>query len=164
MKHFLMALIIGFFMVGTASSADINQYIGTWTNIDRNTRGITKMVFGGDGGGKINVHVWGKCSPQDCDWGWKSCNSHYDGHLFAQYRNNVSVTDLTMNMTNISTLAVKANTRYTDNSGRPPRENMYTLRRLVIQQQTPQPMNQAIPKPMDWRTPPPVTNQPTGKY
>ncbi|MEA2083067.1 MAG: hypothetical protein U9O82_02275 [Thermodesulfobacteriota bacterium] len=84
----LSPLTIGFFMMGTAVAADINQYKGKWINTDKNTRGITKIFFNGDGGGKMNIHVWGKCSPRDCDWGWKNCNSYADGHLSARYRND----------------------------------------------------------------------------
>ena len=140
MKYFLMALTIGFFMMGTAVAADINQYKGKWINTDKNTRGITKIVFAGDGGGKMNVHVWGKCSPQDCDWGWKPCNSCYDGHLSARYQN--SIKNLTINLISRGKLKVKVHTRFTDNSGRSERENTYTFRRLLKPvTQTPKPLS-----------------------
>jgi hypothetical protein len=61
---------------------------GTWTNDDRTTGGITRIhidfscndqiLCGIDANGNVTcstpgppfqVHLWGKCSPSDCDWG-----------------------------------------------------------------------------------------------
>ncbi len=54
----------------TANSgfASMNQFAGSWKNVDANTRGITSLdisVMGTD----AKVHAWGKCHPTDCDWG-----------------------------------------------------------------------------------------------
>ncbi len=38
---------------------------GTWINTDNNTLGITKLIITNDN----KIKVFGKCSPQDCDWG-----------------------------------------------------------------------------------------------
>lgn len=40
---------------------------GTWVNTDINTQGITKLIITNDN----KIKVFGKCSPQDCDWGEK---------------------------------------------------------------------------------------------
>jgi hypothetical protein len=142
MKYFLSTLVIIFFITGTAVAANINQYKGKWINTDKNTRGVTKIIFSIDGGGKASVHVWGKCSPQDCDWGWKNCNSYLDGHLSARFRNDFSIKNLTINLISQGKLKVKVHTRFTDNSGRPERENTYTFRRLLKPvTQTPKPIN-----------------------
>jgi hypothetical protein len=61
---------------------------GDWINDDRNTRGISRVhidfscndqvLCGVDANGNVTcstpgppfrVHLWGKCSPSDCDWG-----------------------------------------------------------------------------------------------
>ena len=61
---------------------------GKWTNIDPATRGITRVevnfscndqvLCGVDENGNVTcstsgppyrLHLWGKCSPSDCDWG-----------------------------------------------------------------------------------------------
>jgi hypothetical protein len=71
---------------------------GTWFNIDPSTRGITKIEVnfscndqvqcGVDSSGKVTcttpgppyqLHLWGKCSPSDCDWGTADGNDHWVG-------------------------------------------------------------------------------------
>ncbi len=68
---------------------------GSWTNIDPNTRGITHIqidfschdvvLCGVDANGNVSctppgppfqVHMWGKCSPSDCDWGTVDGNTY----------------------------------------------------------------------------------------
>ena len=41
---------------------------GLWKNEDSNTRGVTKIVILRKNG-ETFVRAWGKCHPQDCDWG-----------------------------------------------------------------------------------------------
>jgi hypothetical protein len=41
---------------------------GIWTSEDVETRGVTKLVVLRKGP-DVFVHAWGKCHPQDCDWG-----------------------------------------------------------------------------------------------
>lgn len=41
---------------------------GIWKNEDSNTRGVTKIVILRKSG-ETFVQAWGKCHPQDCDWG-----------------------------------------------------------------------------------------------
>jgi hypothetical protein len=38
---------------------------GTWINTDADTKGITKLVVTNN----VGIQGFGKCSPQDCDWG-----------------------------------------------------------------------------------------------
>ncbi|HSU27984.1 MAG TPA: hypothetical protein VLJ68_06365 [Chitinophagaceae bacterium] len=38
---------------------------GTWLNINSGTNGITKLIVTNNN----SIQVFGKCSPQDCDWG-----------------------------------------------------------------------------------------------
>ncbi len=71
---------------------------GSWSNIDPATRGITKIevsfscndqvLCGVDANGNVtcttpgapyHLHLWGKCSPSDCDWGTVDGNDHWVG-------------------------------------------------------------------------------------
>ena len=71
---------------------------GNWTNIAPATGGITKIevtfscndqvLCGVDSNGKVTcstpgppfqLHLWGKCSPSDCDWGTADGNDHWVG-------------------------------------------------------------------------------------
>jgi len=71
---------------------------GKWSNIDPATRGITKIevtfscndqiLCGIDANGNqtcstpsapFHLHLWGKCSPSDCDWATVDGNDHWVG-------------------------------------------------------------------------------------
>ncbi len=163
MKRLFLAATIILFAIGTAAAADSRQYNGTWMNTDTNTHGLTKVVVKG-AGGKASVHVWGKCSPQDCDWGWSNCNSYSDGHLSTQYRSDIAERNLTITMPTSGTLKVQMHTHFIDNSDRPDQDATYTFRRVFKPvQQAPRPMS----KPQQMRpysSDQPTSEQPTGKY
>ncbi|HPJ95468.1 MAG TPA: hypothetical protein PKY89_16290 [Deltaproteobacteria bacterium] len=156
MKRLFLAMAIILFAMGTAGAADSRQYNGTWINTDTNTNGLTKVVVKG-AGGKASVHVWGKCSPQDCDWGWLNCNSYADGHLSTHYRSDLSVRNLTITMPNPGTLTVQMHTHFIDNSGRPDQDATYSFKRVFT------PVQQA-PKPLGGLQVKPPSDEPTGKY
>jgi cathepsin L len=44
------------------------KFAGNWTNIDPNTRGITKINVSNTAAYPV-IHAYGQCSPTDCDWG-----------------------------------------------------------------------------------------------
>jgi hypothetical protein len=69
---------------------------GNWVNIDASTRGITHLkvdvscndviLCGVDANGNVTctppappyqIHIWGKCTPSDCDWGTVPGNDYY---------------------------------------------------------------------------------------
>ena len=71
---------------------------GKWSNIDQATRGITRIEVGfscndqilcgvdergnvtcSDPGAPYHLHLWGKCSPSDCDWGTVDGHDHWVG-------------------------------------------------------------------------------------
>ena len=70
------------FMVATPAKAQCiaQQEVGSWVNADLNTRSLTRadlrftcqdQVLNGEPyppGPPWHMHLWGKCSPTDCDW------------------------------------------------------------------------------------------------
>jgi len=70
------------FMVATPAKAQCiaQQEVGSWVNADPNTRSLTRadlrftcqdQVLNGEPyppGPPWHLHLWGKCSPTDCDW------------------------------------------------------------------------------------------------
>lgn len=146
MRQLLVAVTLMMMAASIAFAFSVHQYAGTWINRDANTRGITKVEIR-EHDSKADVRVWAKCRPTDCNWGWENANSYADGHLSTTYRNDFSVRDLTLTMSSRSTLVVKEHTRFTDNSGRPDRNNLYTLRRVFTPAGNPtKPIRKAFPK------------------
>lgn len=47
---------------------NVEKIVGTWLNIDQNTDHITK-IFIAELGDYLSIEEWGKCYPDDCDWG-----------------------------------------------------------------------------------------------
>ncbi len=70
---------------------------GTWINTDPNTRSIPRIqlrfvcqdqILNGQPyppGPPWYVHVWGACSPTNCDWGEVGAQRLGTGHIFATY-------------------------------------------------------------------------------
>lgn len=46
----------------------LNSFQGKYVNVDKNTRGITKIHLS-ISGKTVKVRTFGSCSPKDCDWG-----------------------------------------------------------------------------------------------
>lgn len=49
-------------------TSQIDKFLGYWANEDKDTNSITKVDIA-KVGNDIVVHMWGKCHPDDCDWG-----------------------------------------------------------------------------------------------
>jgi hypothetical protein len=68
----LLALAIGAAVYAFSHSAKpekpVRNYLGKWTNVNSETRGITTVLISEDNSG-LKIEVWGKCHPTDCDWG-----------------------------------------------------------------------------------------------
>lgn len=68
-KIYILTAISFFILIGAGISfANLNQFEGTWKNADTNTGGITTLQIDIQGK-EVKVHAWGKCNPDDCDWG-----------------------------------------------------------------------------------------------
>jgi hypothetical protein len=46
----------------------VDPFVGTWTNVDPGTGGITKVQITQDASGH-HIEAWGACLPTDCEWG-----------------------------------------------------------------------------------------------
>ena len=64
-------LVVGAVLIcvfGSPSLAGTSDFVGTWTNVDPNTRSIAYMTVAQDASGLI-LSVFGKCHPTACPWG-----------------------------------------------------------------------------------------------
>ncbi|BAY60063.1 hypothetical protein NIES22_01200 [Calothrix brevissima NIES-22] len=105
------------------------DFIGTWVNKDSNTRGVTRLVVTSAGSNKLNIQVFGKCHPTDCDWGTTSVvtyglNVQDTNHTYAtaNYNQGFSNTLLTLDYAG-SQIMLQSFTQFLDNSGR---QNYYS--------------------------------------
>jgi hypothetical protein len=75
----------------------VQREAGSWRNADPATRSLTRAVLDFVCQDQIHngepyppgppwyVHVWGKCSPSDCDWGRVGAQRLSSGHVYAYY-------------------------------------------------------------------------------
>jgi hypothetical protein len=52
----------------TPSPQANHTFVGLWNNVDAKTRSNTKLSIRREGD-QYGIHAWGKCHPEDCDWG-----------------------------------------------------------------------------------------------
>lgn len=124
------------FIAGSLSFADLNQYLANWKNIDANTGGITRIEIT-KSGNNVFVHVWGKCHPEDCDWGVVKAFPYAENVsqsminntqvVSAVYNTNFSETVLVIRLLSANKLQIEVYTRFTDNSGRNNYTKKYTF-------------------------------------
>jgi hypothetical protein len=125
-----------YFIAVSFCFADLNQYLGNWKNVDTNTQGITRIELT-KSGGKIFVHAWGKCHPEDCDWGAVEAFAYAQSVsesminntrvVTAVYSTNFSQTVLVVRLMSGNRLQVEVFTRFTDNSNRNNYTKKYTF-------------------------------------
>lgn len=70
---------------------------GSWVNTDPNTRSLTRIdlrfvcqdqILNGQPyppGPPWYMHIWGKCHPNDCDWGEVGAERLGSGHVYGTY-------------------------------------------------------------------------------
>jgi hypothetical protein len=59
-----------------AESAD---FLGVWTAPPGDAGGIARVVVVPGTGNRLEVHLYGRCKPQDCDWGRAEARLYADG-------------------------------------------------------------------------------------
>ena len=95
------------------------QFVGSWINEDANTRGITSTQIRSESN-MLFVHMWGACSPTDCDWGETSTSiaDADDGVLSLTWTFSFKVETQQVSVLSDGRLQVVGHIHYTDNSGR----------------------------------------------
>lgn len=126
----LILALFSFLFVGVAHAlAPSNtNLLGTWENVDPNTRGIIRIIIANNGAGGITVHPFGACHPNPCDIGQVRAlvysNSVGDGvgmHFTANIKSDFAKTILTGTVRNSPRgprLRVNSYTKFTDGSNR----------------------------------------------
>ncbi|MGP0075723.1 MAG: hypothetical protein ACLPWF_27725 [Bryobacteraceae bacterium] len=121
---------------GTAAIAALispSPLIGIWTNTDKTTNDIVKIVIAASGTG-ISVDVFGACVPTPCVWGKVPAISYAETvssipavAFSAQYKFSFAQV-IVVGHLNGKYLEVETFTEFTDGSGR---SNLYTADQLI---------------------------------
>ena len=82
-----LLLFVSTLLLGQTPASD--PLDGSWLNDNADTGGTTQVVVRRDNG-RILVHVWGRCTPSDCDWGETSADT-YKGYLIANFDHGFSM-------------------------------------------------------------------------
>ncbi len=97
--------------------------VGTWTNKDLKTRGITKIIVS-DKGKKIQT--FGKCHPNDCDW--KTVPLKKSGSIYkATYEQGFATKKLSISQSGTNGMKVVVDVDYHDN--RQDRRDTYYMKK-----------------------------------
>jgi hypothetical protein len=121
-----LAAVLLLLLTATGGLASMAQFEGSWTNVDANTRGITKLDIAVMGT-NAKVQGWGSCLPTDCDWGTVQAQAFAPGvssNLLSGADTVIAVFDAGFSETTLvikpagNRLKVDSYDRFKDNSGR----------------------------------------------
>jgi hypothetical protein len=151
------------------SFAAIKQFTGDWKNMDPNTKGITTLIITGNGN-DLRMHAWGKCHPQDCDWGEVDAYAYAPNVsapidptaqvVSAVFNTGFSQTLLIITPAGNNIIRAQMYTRFTDNSHRSNYTATYTFRKqLHLMPMRPVPGSDVTPMPMPMPMPGPALQE-----
>jgi hypothetical protein len=152
------AVTIIMLLYHSLSFAAISQFTGDWKNMDPNTKGITTLIITGNGN-DLRMHAWGKCHPQDCDWGEVDAYAYAPNVsapidptaqvVSAVFNTGFSQSLLIVTPAGNNVIRAQVYTRFTDNSHRSNYMATYTFRKqLHLMPMRPVPGRDVTPMPM----------------
>lgn len=110
---------------------------GTWKNQDPNTDGLTTVKIRKQGGDYL-VRMYGKCHPEDCDWGELAIpvSESADNQFLLHWNHNGIIADQTVKyLPEKDLLSVETKTRFEDGSGRQAYSSTEYFKRGEVQRQ-----------------------------
>jgi len=145
MKRFacMLTAVAVLLVFSSVSFAGVNNFTGTWKNVNTRTKGITKLLISVKGR-TATIHAWGKCQPKDCDWGTVRARYHMNNSLRTAYKTTIATRSLVLTLKGKNSLHASVKTHYTDKSGREDRRNTYTFKRAA----TPRKVQKSTLKPV----------------
>jgi hypothetical protein len=132
----LLTIFMALFATGIVP-AQINHVEGRWENIKPGNEGITSIVITYNGA-RVIVHAWGRCVPNDCDWGETPAYAYGNNAksdvvtsantLIATYSAGSKETILLIRLAARDRIQVESFIRFTDNTG----ETAYHARDVFV--------------------------------
>ena len=127
--------------LASSAVAAPGDFVGNWVNTDPNTRGITRLVISSAGSNRLNIQVFGKCRPTDCDWGstrlrtyGKNISDRNHKAATANYTTSFANTLLTLRLSGSTSkkINLQSFTEFTDRSNRQNYTSQYSFRQAGI--------------------------------
>lgn len=122
-----LAALLVLLLAAPSAPAHINEFSGTWKNIDPDTGGLTTVRIEVKGT-RVGIRAWGKCHLRDCEWGYAegtAYGSSVSDNLAetAQVVSTIYITGFSQTIFIIrpvegGQLEVEWMTKFTDQSGR----------------------------------------------
>lgn len=94
---------------------------GTWTNTDANTNGVTRLMISEQ---SSKIRLYGKCHPNDCDWGFQKLTAAGTTSYQATYDQGFVKRNLILSIHN-NQLSLEIHNKYNDQRGT--KTNQYTF-------------------------------------
>jgi len=101
-------------VIGQNSPA--SGFVGEWANKDFNTRDITRIHIRLKNS-RVTVHMWGRCHPQECDWGDTTATVS-DQALSLTWKQAFAVKTQELTLLADGSLQLTEHCHFTDDSGR----------------------------------------------
>lgn len=108
--------------------AALEDFLGDWINVDRDTSGMTRLIIEQINGSTVSFHGYGRCHPTDCDWGVIVVPFQLP-RLVGTYDFGFKTTHILVERSG-QYLLVEVFDDYTEADGRPDRTSRYVLERL----------------------------------
>ncbi|MDE1938093.1 MAG: hypothetical protein KGI68_03645 [Alphaproteobacteria bacterium] len=68
-KRAFATAVLTILLLARSAFADVSDFLGNWVNADNSANDIARVVVTRTGADGVNVQVFGRCHPTDCDWG-----------------------------------------------------------------------------------------------
>jgi len=148
-------VVLGVMMV-TNVHAGMDKMLGTWKNVDADTRGVTRLRIYQQGR-ELLVQAWGKAHPRDIVIGpfpaeayapSAGSNLHDDAEaMFAEIQNDFSIRRFLIRPDRFGRLNVRVLVRFTDSSNRTPYHNLHVFERMQVRPEPRRPRPERRPHP-----------------
>ncbi len=103
----------------------LTAFLGNWSNLDRETRGMTRLEILPLDDNRLQFHGFGKCHPADCDWGLTPAHLEHDA-LVGTYEFGFKQTRIVLKRRN-NLMSAELTHTFAANDGRPNRVEKETL-------------------------------------
>jgi len=89
-KKILLPTFFVIFLFSLTIDAQMSKFVGNWQNTNNQTNGVTRVRISRNGNNAF-AHLWGKCTPNDCDWGRRSATKYAPNSTGSEVNNTTAL-------------------------------------------------------------------------